>query len=190
MRVVVLTMGLGLSLAGFAVAQEANATVQSAREYTRIPAEDLGTALKELATERKFQILYRSDSVKNLRTRGAEGTLTPAEALAALLQGTGLMYRYVDARTVMITPPGSFGGDALQRRTTTQDSDANSGSTTKKAQRSFSGSFLLAQVDSGQAANAGSVEAKEQRSGLLQESSSLPRSARSAFRTCPSACRW
>ena len=43
MRVVVQTVALGLSIVGIASAGGASAAIQSARGYTEIPAEDLGT---------------------------------------------------------------------------------------------------------------------------------------------------
>ena len=173
MRVVVQTAALGLSIIGIATAGEAGAAMQSVREYTEIPAEDLGTALRDLATEKQFQVLYRADAVRNVRTSGATGTFTAGEALERLLQGTGLTYRYVDARTVMIAPAGTFKSDAVTGNTTSRAVDASSGNRTEKAQRSFSGSFRMAQVDPGQAPGAAALEQArrpaESSAGELQE---------------------
>jgi iron complex outermembrane recepter protein len=90
------------TLAAVTAAEPAAAAVESTRQSTSIPAEPLATALKTLARQRGFQVLYRSELVKALRTRGVSGSLTVDEALAGLLQGTGLTYRFVDPRTVTI----------------------------------------------------------------------------------------
>lgn len=71
---------------------------------TDIPAQSLGAALQELARERNFQIVYVSEDVNSLRTAGAVGNLTPTEALRELLEGTGLTFRYLDEKTVVIVP--------------------------------------------------------------------------------------
>jgi iron complex outermembrane receptor protein len=72
------------------------------KKTTNIPAQSLGVALQELAKERGFQIVYVSEDVNSLRTRGAVGDLTPTEALQKLLEGTGLTFRYLDEKTVVI----------------------------------------------------------------------------------------
>ena len=72
------------------------------KRTTNIPAQSLGAALQELAKERGFQIVYVSEDVNSLRTGGAVGDLTPTEALQKLLEGTGLTFRYLDEKTVVI----------------------------------------------------------------------------------------
>lgn len=99
MRIEVPVAALSFALVGCAIAAVPPAPD---RIETRIPAEDLAKALKTLAKERKFQILYHSSLVKNLKTPGASGSLTSADALAELLRGTGLTYRYLDDHTVTV----------------------------------------------------------------------------------------
>ena len=72
------------------------------KRTTNIPAQSLGAALQELAKERGFQIVFVSEDVNSLRTGGAVGDLTPTEALQKLLEGTGLTFRYLDEKTVVI----------------------------------------------------------------------------------------
>lgn len=67
-----------------------------------IPAQDLDTALTALADQAGLELLYASGQVAGLRTRGAVGSYTPEAALGRLLAGTGLTYRFTDARTVTI----------------------------------------------------------------------------------------
>ncbi|MGH8162680.1 MAG: TonB-dependent receptor domain-containing protein, partial [Gammaproteobacteria bacterium] len=61
---------------------------------------------RSLAQEFGFQIVYPSIDIANLRTRGISGRLTLEEALAHALAGTGLTFRYMDARTITVLPIG------------------------------------------------------------------------------------
>lgn len=71
---------------------------------THIAAGALGPALRALAQELRFQIVYASKEVAALKTHGAVGNFTPDEALQRVLEGTGLTYKYLDGRTVTIVP--------------------------------------------------------------------------------------
>jgi iron complex outermembrane recepter protein len=92
-------VALTLCIVVVAIADDALAPVKRA---TNIPAQSLGAALQELAKERGFQIVYVSEDVNSLRTGGAVGDFTPTEALQKLLEGTGLTFRYLDEKTVVI----------------------------------------------------------------------------------------
>src|SRR3984957_9342983 len=64
----------------------ANAQVQAAiRKHTEIPAEPLDLALRTLAKDRGFQLIFLTENVATLQTRGAVGDLTVDEALKKLL---------------------------------------------------------------------------------------------------------
>ena len=102
MRSSVIAATLGVALIGvsaFAGAQAANARV-----ITNIPPEALRPALRSLAQEFGFQIVYPSKDVSTLRTRGVVGSFTVAEALTHALAGTGLTFRYIDVHTITILP--------------------------------------------------------------------------------------
>ncbi|HEY0681948.1 MAG TPA: TonB-dependent receptor [Steroidobacter sp.] len=90
-----------LALVGLSGTAESQAAV---RKQTHIPAQGLGLALQSLAKERSFQLVYVSEEVDALSTRGAVGQFTPEEALAQLLAGTGLTFKYLNDRTVTILP--------------------------------------------------------------------------------------
>lgn len=100
----VLTAVLNL---GFATSSVADDPHTDAKKPTNIPAESLGPALQTLAKERHFQIIYVSEQINALCTKGVSGDLTPEEALRDLLSGTGLTFKYVDEKTVTIVPEGS-----------------------------------------------------------------------------------
>jgi iron complex outermembrane recepter protein len=99
LRATASVVALTLCIFVVAIADDALAPVKRA---TNIPAQSLGAALQELAKERGFQIVYVSEDVNSLRTAGAVGDLTPTEALQKLLEGTGLTFRSLNDKTVVI----------------------------------------------------------------------------------------
>ncbi len=101
MRLAVVTAVVWHSVVGLAGADTVG---PSARKLTRIAAQDLGPALKELAQSRGLQVLYLSTMVRDVQTHGANGDITANEAFDQLLDGTGLTYRYLDGNTVTIVP--------------------------------------------------------------------------------------
>lgn len=150
------------------------AQAASIRLHTNIPPEALGPALRSLAQEFNFQIVYASKDVASLRTRGASGDLRPDEALKSVLAGTGLTFRDLDSHTVTVVPattdalPG--GDDESAPSTQNQKVDVDS----EKASRSFSAPFLVAQGDvaapAGDAAGAADssiAKAKRSEQGVL-----------------------
>jgi len=101
MRTVVAAAAICLSSVGLATADNANASI---RKPTHIEAQRLGPALKELAQSRGLQVLYLSNTVRDVQTQGATGDITADEAFDQLLTGTGLTYRYLDENTVTVMP--------------------------------------------------------------------------------------
>ena len=101
MRLAVVAAAVCHSIVGVATADNAGASV---RKSTHIPAQDLGPALKELAQSHGLQVLYLSITVRDVRTRGANGDITANEAFDQLLDSTGLTYRYLDENTVTVIP--------------------------------------------------------------------------------------
>lgn len=93
-----------LAIAGLAIA---GPDVAPIREPTRIPAEPLGQALRTLAGERGFQVIYDSGQVDDRRTRGARGDLTVEEALTEVLRGTGLTFHKLSDSGIVIEPLAS-----------------------------------------------------------------------------------
>jgi iron complex outermembrane recepter protein len=101
MRVAVVVAVACLSVVGLCVGQEVRASI---KRSTNIPAQELVPALKTLARERGFQVVFQSEVVGTVRSQGAVGELTTTEALTKLLDGTNLVYSYLDEKTVTITP--------------------------------------------------------------------------------------
>ena len=103
MRTSLLSALLVVSSLAAAAPPEAAAAV---RETTRLPSQDLDSALQSFVKQRHLQIIYRSDVVKGIKgsTRSIEGYLSAQEVLHQLLSGTGLTFRFLDDKTVMIAP--------------------------------------------------------------------------------------
>lgn len=91
---------LGLSLPAPARAQAPQGTIAF-----NIPAQDLGTALTAFADKAGLRLLFPSDLVAGRRSAGLSGAFTPDAAMARLLQGTGLVYRFTRGNTVTISAP-------------------------------------------------------------------------------------
>src|ERR1700674_1481221 len=72
---------------------------------TDIPAQALDPALLEFARQSQLQLIYVSKVVIGRTTKGAPAGLTPVATLGRLLDGTGLSYEFLNARTVRVFAP-------------------------------------------------------------------------------------
>jgi iron complex outermembrane receptor protein len=99
MRTSLMAAAICLSILGISAGADA-----ATRQLTNIVAQELGPALQTLARERDVQVVYRSELVGEHRTSGATGNLTLEEALAQLLNGTGLTFRYLAEKAITIVP--------------------------------------------------------------------------------------
>jgi len=143
-----------LSMVGLAVAADARASMKM---QTDIPAQGLGPALRTLAKDRGFQIVFRTEVVGDARTHGATGDLTTPEALTKLLEGTSLTYAYLDENTITIVRAELGSGSAADRQSpVTGGGSSQSGDNKEGKKRN---SFRLAQVDPGSSSGAAPVKA-------------------------------
>lgn len=78
----------------------------------RVPAGPLQTALPLFAAQSGEQILYSTDLIAGRQSPGVTGSLRTDEALAALLQGTGLRGRRTRPNTLVVFDPASRAGAA------------------------------------------------------------------------------
>ena len=88
-------LGTLLSVWSHAVAADTLLTVG-------IPPQPVAAALSEFAHETGFQLLYVSQVAQARASKGAHAGLSAAAALTELLDGTGLSFQFVNARTVRI----------------------------------------------------------------------------------------
>ena len=103
-----LVLALGLVLCWSAPAQDASAS--PAAELS-IEAQSLDSALKVYADQAELQVFYSSELVENLETAGLVGRFTPQEAMARLLDGTQLTYRFNGEDTVVVARLGAVAAD-------------------------------------------------------------------------------
>ena len=116
MRMAIIATAVCMSLIGSCLAQTSTAAM--IRVETRIPPQPLESALKEFAAATHMQVLFLTEDVKDLKTRGVSGKLTADEILSRLLSGTGLKYRYVDTTAVSIIKASSNARDTRNASTT------------------------------------------------------------------------
>ncbi|GAB4065099.1 TonB-dependent receptor [Ancylobacter sonchi] len=97
-------------------AQGATPTTAAAMATVSVPAGPLEGGLLSLGRQANLRLLYPSTLTVGRRTAGVSGQLTPEQAVARLLEGTGLGYSFTGATTVRIfdpsAPEGSDAGGA------------------------------------------------------------------------------
>ncbi len=94
--VVCLTLGLGCAAAA------ADAVEPAARLTQPIDAQPLTSALKVFAQQTGLQLVYVSEVVAGLQSRGADSGTSTEQALRQLLSGTGLTFEFLNERTVSV----------------------------------------------------------------------------------------
>ena len=98
-----LMISIGL-FASVALAQAA-----AARHDFQIGAGEGSKTLLQFGVQADLQVLFDFELAREIRTREVHGNYEPAEALSRMLQGTGLVFRFINDWTVSIvrTPPAS-----------------------------------------------------------------------------------
>lgn len=86
-------------LTGLSAAEPAAANIT---KETHIPAQPLATALEAFAKDWRLQLVYVTAEVEAVRSAGAVGNLSAADAMRQLLHGTGLTYRFLNDNTVTV----------------------------------------------------------------------------------------
>ena len=80
---------------------------QAPAPHADIAPQALPEALAEFALHTGLQVIYVSALVEGKNSKGARGEGKPADVLAQLLEGTGLRFTFLNAKTVQILPPAS-----------------------------------------------------------------------------------
>ncbi len=91
-------------------------SAESTTQQYHIPAQPLNSALMRFASDANLELLYTADKLRAFKTSGLNGSMTSEQALSKLLQGSGMTYRFVDAKTVTVEQP-----DANFRKTANVD---------------------------------------------------------------------
>jgi len=104
---------LSMSALGLALALP-YATVAQAQDLAfDIPAQPLSSALLSFGKQTDMQILFSQDTVQGRRSAAVAGRLSPEQALARLLQGTGVSYS-VQGNVVTLGAPRAADDSAMQ----------------------------------------------------------------------------
>lgn len=104
-RFLYLSAGVAFSSA---LAPASYAFAQITASYA-IPAGSLDSGLLKFGTVSGVQVLYNSSITRGLRTSGVRGNLAPQAALAKLLVGTGLSFRFTGPAKVTISGQADVG---------------------------------------------------------------------------------
>ena len=96
-----------------ALAQTAAAAPAEGAQTYAIPAGPMSTALNRFADQSGLALVYTASLTAGLHTDGFNGKFTVREALARLLSGTGLSFRFLDAKTITLEPPPISGARTL-----------------------------------------------------------------------------
>jgi iron complex outermembrane receptor protein len=156
MRLGLIASLLCLCTVSLCLADPAKAAI---RKDLNVPPEDLSPALQTVATTYELQVLYPTQVAKDLKTHGAVGSFTPDDALKAVLSGTGLSYKYLDANTVTVfatvAPTGVAASAGQDQTNTAQDNS-------KEAGKRSSQDFQLAQANQNVPAGSASVNKDDQ----------------------------
>lgn len=86
------------------VAAPCRAADPAATLHFAIPPQSLATALIAFGRQADMQVLTAGGRIDAVLSHGVSADCTAAAALGQLLQGTGLTYSLVDARTVVVKP--------------------------------------------------------------------------------------
>ncbi len=109
------------TVAGAAAALMFSVIVHAQPRPFDIPAGDLKAALDAYVAQTGQQLVYRSDDVKGLRSKGVQGPLTIEQALERLLDGTSLKLRRDASGAVVLFLAEAAAGGA----STAGSADAN-----------------------------------------------------------------
>jgi len=81
-------------------------------QQINIPAQELGSAIAELAKQTRIQVVYAMELVEGERSDPLSGEMTPEQALSCLLSNTALRFEFIDDQTVTLVPSSERPADA------------------------------------------------------------------------------
>ena len=98
---------LGTALLGLALAADDAAGARVRKRRVTIDAGIAPATLTELIRQTGLQVLFEADAVQDHRTRAVNGRLDADEALRLMLEGSGLIFEFINERTVAVRPSPS-----------------------------------------------------------------------------------
>jgi iron complex outermembrane receptor protein len=96
-RCTLIALACSISLTAHAIADDL--------QRIDIPPGDLAAALQSLARQSNIEIIYQTDQLKGLHTRGVSGPFSAREALRKLLEGTPLLLRTDPTGAILVVAP-------------------------------------------------------------------------------------
>lgn len=137
-------LGLAIALGSTALAapMQAKAAAQAQLYRFEIPAQSLDSALAAFSAVTRVQVLVPGEFTQGLRSPGLSGGYPQDQALARLLQGTGLSAAYIDADSVTLQRQRDAGDSSLQLGATNINS-RQLGATTENSGSYTTGALTL-----------------------------------------------
>lgn len=120
----VLGLAIALGSAGLAAPLQAQAAAQAQVYRFEIPAQSLDSALAAFSAVTRVQVLVPGEFTQGLRSSGLKGSYPQDQALARLLQGTGLSASVIDADSVTLERQRAAGDTSMQLGAVKIDSSA------------------------------------------------------------------
>ncbi|UVL89091.1 TonB-dependent siderophore receptor [Pseudomonas sichuanensis] len=120
----VLGLAIALGSAALAAPLQAQAAAQAQVYRFEIPAQSLDSALAAFSAVTRVQVLVPGEFTQGLRSSGLNGSYPQDQALARLLQGTGLSASVIDADSVTLERQRAAGDTSMQLGAVKIDSSA------------------------------------------------------------------
>jgi iron complex outermembrane receptor protein len=98
-RVALLNLGL---LAIFGTRRTQADEPKSAKTHFHIEATDAAAALNEFSEQAGLMLLFDFETLMRVKSRAINGSYTPVEALQKMLEGTGVVYTWLNDRTLSV----------------------------------------------------------------------------------------
>jgi len=147
-KFILIAVACSLSWSAFAMAEN--------RPSLDVPAGELTTALKTLASQTQVDLVYQLEQVKNFHTDGVTGKYSPQEAVEKLLKGTPLKVYVTENGAMVIAPAEERTSDAAAYSSASGD-NGGSGNSQSETNETHWDRLRMAQADQGPSAAVGSA---------------------------------
>lgn len=153
--------GLAASIAAILACHSSVAGAKDATHFN-LPGQSLGASLSAVGAQSSVNIVFDTALVAGLMAPPLNESLSIDEALARLLKGSGIQYRFLDDRTIVLSTASGAGNASRPARQVT-----TTGARAKEDESMQSARFRLAQAE--QSTTTGSPVSKSGASESLEE---------------------
>lgn len=139
------TRAVASLLAIFCFTSQLASADETVRRAYAIRPQPVSAALKQFAAQSHMQLIFSESDVERAQSAGVKGTVSPREALAAILRGTGLEFELTPNHVIVVRKADVIhaGPGAAQPPGATVSPSGKPGA--KEGKRSSSSAFRLAQ---------------------------------------------